>query len=82
MKTAKRIFVICFIASLCTLLFFANTMASCTSSCSYNGCNVTLTQYSNSWDLEVACSDGYTGSDSGDGQFGGTICGGWYPCQA
>jgi len=70
---------------ICTIVFFllgfSTLEAGCVTQCSHQGCNVTLTQYDDSWELEISCSDGYSGEDSGQGQYGGTVCGGTLPQQ-
>lgn len=48
--------------------------SSCT--CSYNGCDVTLTQTSTGWTLETC-----DGEWEGTGQYGGTVCGGRCPVE-
>ncbi|MTI88073.1 MAG: hypothetical protein FH748_08905 [Balneolaceae bacterium] len=69
-----------FIAS---IFFISNVGASmeCTTTCQYNGCSVSLVQTSSSYTLSASCDDGYSGSDSGSGDFTGTICGGVEPCN-
>lgn len=67
------------IVVLIAMSFNVATAADCTTTCSYNGCTVSLTQGSNSWAMTVVC-DGYSETDSGTGTFGGTICGGVTPC--
>jgi hypothetical protein len=79
MKRVKLVF-------LSLLLMFAvfayptANASSCATICEYNGCTVFLHQAENSYGLFVTCNDGWTGSEIGSGQFGGTLCGGVQPC--
>jgi hypothetical protein len=47
--------------------------------CYYNGCAEDLEQYDTYWVLSVSCDGGAGGNSgtwTGSGQYGGTICGG------
>lgn len=54
--------------------------ASCTSGCQTDDCHVTVEQSADQWLMNINCGNGGTVFE-GSGQYGGTICGGFTPCQ-
>lgn len=59
---------------------YGYSIMSCTSSCSYGGCDVELAQTQSNWVMAISC-DGTTTEYAGTGDYSGTICGGATPCS-
>lgn len=58
----------------------ANAQPSCTSGCQTEDCHVVVEQTETMWRMNINCGNGGTVFE-GYGQYGGTICGGFTPCQ-
>lgn len=55
-----------------------NIMAGARCVCDYNDCTAVLTQGSGGWHLHLNCG-GEINNYTGDGSYGGTVCGGGCP---
>lgn len=68
------------------IIFFLTTVtslnASCFDYCEYGDCSVNFYQGSGGWGMDIQCGDDPEATSyTGNGQYGGTICGGYEPCS-
>jgi len=78
----KKILLILFISIITVLLGYAIADAQCVSGCTTGDTSVRIMQNESGWEMNIFDSDGnLLGNYSGDGQYSGTICGGFTPCQ-
>lgn len=73
-----------FFLSVFTILFFVsgNTNANCIDYCEYGDCSVNFYQFQGGWGMDIQCGDQPKATPyTGNGQYEGTICGGYSPCS-
>ena len=83
MNSILKTFTAAIVSTVLTLSIHVTLMASsCTTTCSYKGCDVTLVQGGGSHTIVTVCGDGYHAAETYTGSFEGTLCGGVTPCTA
>lgn len=74
------------LVSLLSIILFVLTInvlnASCFDSCEYGDCSVEFYQGQGGWGMDILCDGQLEPTPyTGNGQYEGTICGGYSPCS-
>lgn len=77
----KKLLLILLVSTFTVLFGYTIADAQCVSGCTTGDTSVRVMQSEDGWEMHIFDDSGTLGTYSGSGQYGGTICGGFTPCQ-